>query len=138
PQEDRPLHGRRARLPGVLLEERDRDVEVPAATGGPGQGAEDREGPPHPLAVRLSRQEGERHPQPAPGHAELVDLLLVAGQRLGQAAEDPADALLELGGRTVESARGCHTNASERAQRLAQSYLGAPDPWKGLAACRLQ
>ena len=54
-----------------------------------------RPGPAHALAPGLAGQERQRHAQPPRRHAHLVDLLLVAGQRLGQVAEEAPRSLLQ-------------------------------------------
>jgi hypothetical protein len=68
----------------------DPHVEVAARPGSAGQGSQDPQGAPHPLALRLPPEQGEGDPKTPSRDPHLMDGLLVAGQSLRKVLEDPA------------------------------------------------
>ena len=89
------LHREGRKLAQVDHEELEAHVEVAACSGGAGQGPEDPQGAPHPLALWLSPEQGQGHPKPPPRHPHLVDGLLVAGEPLRKVLEDRAHTIAE-------------------------------------------
>ena len=107
---------RRSGVSGALgdlgLEQGHPHVEVAAEPAGARHPAEEPQAAPHPAPGRLAREQRDGHAQPPCGDAHLVQVLFAAGQRLGEAAEERLDALLQQRGDAV-GCGGCHGKSPE-------------------------
>ena len=110
PAEERPLLGRgRPQAREAIVEEAQDHVHVPPRADRAGELAQDLDRPAHAPALSLAHEERQRHPEAPPGHAHLVDRLLLARDRPGELPEDtPHPVLEEECGSIVGVVLGCH------------------------------
>ena len=104
----------------------DADVEVAADASRARERPEEAEAAPRAASLRLAHEQGQRHAQPPSGHPHLMQVLLAAGQRLGEAAEDGLDPLLQQRGDAVGWGRS-HGKVAEESRSLA--HHGARPQW---------
>lgn len=61
-----------------------------------------------PSALRLASQQRQGDPEPAAGHADLVDRLFLAGEGAGKLPKDAADPLSKERGTVLSGLGGGH------------------------------